>query len=164
MLVFYSYAAGTNIMSSFEYINGTKIIKIRFKLLNDVLIRTENINPTDLEIMIKCHITLNELITNMNKIYGSRQLSSITNDFVIIIVQLYSFFVSIDNSFHDGLYVKFIFKSLMMPTLITKIYFTAMNCQQVLSNKTDFGKLLRRFENSKISEEVSHLVYKMLNI
>lgn len=158
ILVIYSYSAGTNVMNSIEYINCAKIIKIRFKSLNKLLDTTQVISANDLEIMIECHLTLNGLITRMNEIFGSRQLSSITNDFVIIVVQLYSFFVAIDNNFNDVLIVKFLYGSLMLPSLMGKIYFTSTNCQKVQSQKNKFGKLLKKFENSKVSMEVSYLV------
>lgn len=159
ILVIYSYAGGINIMNSFEYINGTIIIKSRFKSLNDLLIRSEHINPNHLEIMIKCHLTLNELITHMNEIYGSRMLLSIANDFVIVIVQIYSFFVAIENGFNDVLYVKFLYGSLLQPLLMAKLYFVSTNCQKVLSHKNKFGKLLKKFESLKTILEFSHMVY-----
>lgn len=159
MLAIYSFSIGTNVMNSLEYINAAKIIKFRFKLLNKLIATTHDINPHDLETMMKCHFTLNDLITSMNEVFGSRQLSSITNDFVIIVVQLYSFFVAIDNNFNDVLYVKFLFGSLMLPSLMSKLYFTSTNCQKALSYKNKFGKLLKKFECLKVTTEVSYLVY-----
>lgn len=159
MLIIYSFAIGTNVMNSLEYINATKIIKFRFKLLNKLIATTQDIKPDDLEIMIECHFTLNGLITSLNEVFGSRQLTSITNDFVIIVVQLYSFFVAVDNDFNDVLYVKFLFGSLMLPSLMGKLYFTSMNCQKALSHKNKFGKLLKKFESSNVTKEVSYLVF-----
>lgn len=158
LLIIYNYSAGINVMGSIEYINGLKIIKSRFKSINELLATSQNIPAHDLETMFECHLTLNGLITRMNEIYGSRQLSSITNDFVIIVVQLYSFFVAIDNSFSDNLYVKFLYGSLMLPLLMSKLYITSTNCQKVLIHKKKFGKLLKKFENSKKFIEVSYLV------
>lgn len=160
ILVVYSYSAAVNIINSLEFINCAKIIKIRFKLLNDLLITTKVLTPNDLEIMIKCHVTLNGLICNLNEIYGSRLLFSITNDFVIIISQLYSFFVTIDTSFNDSLHVKYLYGSLMLPSLMAKLYFTSTNCQKALSNKNNFGKSLRKFENSKMTMEISYMVIR----
>lgn len=164
VLVVYNFSAAANLMNSLEFINGTKIIKIRFKYLNDLLARTHHLVPNDLEVMIECHLTLNRLIISMNEIYGSRQISSITNDFVIIIVQLYSFFVAVDNSFDGLFYVKFLYGLLMLPSLMSKTFFTSTNCQRVVCNKNDFGKLLRKFENSKITREISNLVCYMYSI
>lgn len=160
VLIIYNYSAGLNVMGSSEYLNGSKIIKYRFKSLNELLATSQVITANDLEKMIQCHLTLNGLITSMNKIYGSRQLSSITNDFVIIVVQLYSFFLAIDYNFNDDLYVKFLYGSLALPLLMSKIYFTSTTCQKVLSHKNKFGRLLKKFENSKHKEslEVSFLV------
>lgn len=160
ILIVYSYSAAVNIINSFDFINCGKIIKIRFKSLNDLIIQTNHLTVNDLKIMIECHLTLNGLITNINQIYGTRLLSSITNDFAIILVQLYSFFISIENSFDDGLYKKFLYGSLMLPSLMAKLYFVSTNCQKIVSNKKDFGKLLRKFENSKITVEMSHLVIR----
>lgn len=157
LLLIYNYSAGSGLVSALEYITCTKIIKLRLKLLNELLIRCDHINPTDLEVMIECHFTLSGLIINLNEIYGLRQLSSITNDFAIIIVNMYSFFVSINNDF---VYRKFLFGALMLPYLMSKIYFLVSNCQIVLINKNNFGKLLKKFENSKTSTEVSYLVYR----
>lgn len=163
ILLIYSYSAGINVMCSLEYINCAKIIKFRFKTLNELLATTNAVTAFQLETMIECHLMLNELITKMNEIFGSRQLSSITNDFVIIVVQLYSFFVAIDNNFSDDLYVKFLYGSLMLPSLMGKLYFTSTNCQKVQSHKIFFGKLLKKLENSTVSMEVYHLVI-ILNI
>lgn len=158
ILLIYSYSSGINVMGSLEYINCAKIIKYRFKSLNELLTTTKAVTGNQLETMIKCHLTLNELITKINEIFGSRQLSSITNDFVIIVVQLYSYFVAIDNNFSDVLYVKFLYGSLMLPSLMGKLYFTSTNCQKVQSHKKKFGKLLKKLENSMVSMEVTHLV------
>lgn len=132
ILIIYNYTAGAGLISSLEYINCAKIIKFRLKSLNDLLTTYQHINSKNLQIIIECHFTLNGLIINMNEIYGLRQLSGITNDFVIITVQLYSFFVSIDNDFNNFFYVKFLFGLLMLPQLIAKLYFTSTNCEEVI--------------------------------
>lgn len=158
ILIVYSYSAAVNIINSLDFINCGKIIKIRFKSLNDLIITTKAVTEIDLKLMIECHLILNELIDQINQIYGSRLLASITNDFVIILVQLYSFFVTIENSFVDGLYAKFLYGSLMLPSLMAKLYFTSTNCQKALNNKKDFGKFLRKLENSNMSMEMACLV------
>lgn len=95
----YNYTAGSGLVSAFEYIHCTRMIKCRLASLNEVL-RSQQINSNYLEIIMKCNFTLNGLIIEMNKIFGLRQLSSITNDFVVVLVQLYSFFVAIENGFN----------------------------------------------------------------
>lgn len=152
ILLVYNYATGSDLVSAFQYIHCTQIIKFRFESLNDIL-RTQYVKPKDLETMIECHSTLNGLISKINEIFGVRQLSSITNDFVIILVQMYSFFVSIENGFNHFVYLKFLIGSLMIPYLMTKLFYMATNCQKVLSNKKNFGKLLREIENLKTTDE-----------
>lgn len=163
IVLIYNYAAGSGLTSAMEYIHCTKMVKFRFESLNDIL-RTHNINPKDLKTMIECHYTLNGLITKMNAIFGLRQLSSITNDFVIILVQLYSFFVSIENDFRHFIYVKFLIGSLMIPYLVAKIFFMSTNCHTVLNNKKKFGNLLKRIENLRTTDEdIFSLVYTLYN-
>lgn len=160
LLLIYNYTSGCGLMNSLEFNNCTRIIKFRFKLLNDLLLKQfECIKPNDLEIMIKCHFKLNELINDVNEIYGIKQLSTITNDFVVIIVNMYAFLVSIENNFGEFGYVKFLFGSLMLPSLTTKLYFTVTNCQQALSNKKYFGQLLKKlYYFQTTNDEVSNLV------
>lgn len=161
IVLLYNFTAGSGLTSAYEYIHCTKMIKCRLESLN-VVLRTERINSKNLEIMIKCHFTLHRLIIKMNKIYGLRQLSSITNDFVIILVQLYSYFVSIENGW-QFVYVKYLIGSLMLPYLMAKLFFMSTCCQQVLSNKKKFGNLLKKLENLKtVDEEISSLVYLLL--
>lgn len=158
LLLIYNYTSGSGLMNSLEYNNCTRIIRFRFKLLNELLIKKlENINSNDLEIMINCYFTLNELINDMNGIYGLRQLSTIANDFVVILVNMYSFLVSIEHKFSEFGYVKFLFGSLMLPSLMTKLYFTSTNCQGVVSNKKYFGKLIKKLNNFPMTKEGSHL-------
>lgn len=159
IMLVYNYSAGSGLMSSLEYNNCTKILKYRFNLLNDLLIsKSQFINPNDLEVMVKCHFTLNGLIHYLNEIYGLRQLCTITNDFVIIVVNIYVFFLSIDSGWNDFDHIKFLFGAVMLPPLITKMYFTVTNCQEVLSNKKYFGKLLKKLNDEKITIEGSALV------
>lgn len=162
LLIIYNYTAGAGLMTSLEFNNCTRIVKFRFKLLNNLLIKNfKFIKPNDLEIMIKCHFILNELINDINEIYGLKQLSTITNDFAVILVNMYAFLVSIENNFGEFGYVKFLFGSLMLPSLMTKLYFTVTNCQEAVNNKKYFGQLLKKLTYLPTTDEgVSNLVYR----
>lgn len=165
LLLIYNYSSGSALTNSLELNNFARIIKFRFKKLNHLLIKKfEYIDPYELEIMIKCHSTLNELINDINEIYGLKQLSAITNDFLIIIVNMFAYLVSIKNNFSEFNSVRFLFGSIMLPSLMSKLYFTSHNCQKAVKNKNNFGKLLKNLNHLKMTEEVSHLVCISLGI
>lgn len=164
LLLIYNYSAGSGLTSSLEFNNLARIIKFRLKLLNNLLIKKfDHIDTKNLEIMIKCHSTLNGLIKDVNEIYGLKQLAAITNDFVVIIVNMFAYLVSIENNFSEFSSVRFLFGSLMLPSLIMKLYFTTTNCQKAVNNKKYFGILLKNLNHSKMTEEVSHLVCMVEN-
>lgn len=48
----------------------------------------------------------------------------------------------------------------MIPYLLAKLFFMSTCCQNVLSNKKIFGKLLKKLENLKTTDgEISSLVF-----
>lgn len=161
VLIVSSFTDGLAIMSSIEYYYCTKIIQTRFKALNKIIIKTKKLKPNELEIMISCHYKLNYLICLINKMFGFKQLLSITNDFGTVIIQLYSFFISVDNNFDDFMYMKFLSGALMTPILVTKIVVTAKSCHKTIALKNKFGKLLKKIKNLKIDEPISILVCRM---
>lgn len=158
ILIIINFTDGSSLMSSVEYYYCTKIIQKRFKALNKLIIKSKKLKPNELEIMITCHYKLNYLICLINKIFGLKQLVSITNDFSVIIIQLYSFFISVENNFDDFIYMKFLSGSLMTPILVTKIVGTARCCQKTIALKKKFGKLLKKIEYLKSDGDVSILV------
>lgn len=158
ILIINNFTDGLAIMSSLEYYYCTKIIQRRFKALNKLIVNTQKLIPNELDIMITCHYKLNYLISLINKIFGFKLLLSITNDFGTIIIQLYSFFISVDNNFDDFVYMKFLSGALMTPILITKIVSTVKSCHTTIALKNNFGKHLKKKNYLKINGPVSILV------
>lgn len=158
ILIINNFTDGLAIISSVEYYYCTKIIQKRFKALNKLITKSESIKPNELELMITCHYKLNYLISLINKMFGLKQLLSITNDFGIVTIQLYSFFISVDNNFDDFVYMKFLSGALMTPILVTKIVVVAKSCHETIAVKNKFGKLLKKFKNLEIDGPVSVLV------
>lgn len=158
ILIINNFSEGLAIISSVEYYYCTKIIQKRFKALNNLIINSEKIKPNELELMISCHYKLNYLICLINKMFGLKQLLSIANDFSIVTIQLYSFFISVDNNFDDFVYMKFLSGALMTPILVTKIVVTAKSCHKTIAVKNKFGKLLKKVKNLEIGGPVSVLV------
>lgn len=158
IIIVNNFNDGLALMSSVDYFYCTKIIQKRLKALNKLVIQNQKLKPNELEIMITCHYKLNNLICLINKMFGLKQLLSITNDFAIVIVQLYSFFISVDNNFDDFVYMKFLSGALMTPILVTKIVITVQSCHKTIALKNNFGKLLLKIQNLKIDEPVSILV------
>lgn len=167
--IIFNFINGIEIISSFEYFYLTKIIKYRFNSLNNELIEiveTSKIVPSQLESMIKCHFLINCLITDMNTIYGLIKLSSIVNDFLLFLSQLYAFFVSIDSkaifSYSNS---KYLIGLMSLPFVIGKMVTTANGCQKAIKAQKNFGKLLKTLEsNEEVSDLVKILVVCLKNI
>lgn len=158
--IIFNFINGVEIISSFEYFYWTKIIKYRFNSVNSLLIEiieTSNIVPSQLESMIKSHILINCLITDVNKIYGIIKLSSIGNDFLLFLAQFYAFFVSIDGSDSILNYSnsKYFIGLMSLPFVFGKMVTTAIGCQKTKKAQSNFGKLLKTVEYNK---EISYLV------
>lgn len=158
LMIISNFTDGLAIMSSLEYYYCSKIIQKRFKAMNKFIIKTEKLQPNELDLMIACHYKFSYLICSINKMFGLKQLLSITNDFSIVTIQLYSFFISVDNNFNDFVYIKFLTGALMLPILVTRIVVTAKNCQKTIDLKNNFGKLLKKIKDLKSHEFVSILV------
>lgn len=158
--IIFNFINGVEIISSVEYFYWTKIIKYRFNSVNNALIEiigTSKIVPFQLESMIKSHLLINCLITDVNKIYGLIKLSSIGNDFFLFLAQFYAFFISIDNresilSYSNS---KYLIGLLSLPFVIGKQIATVNGCQKALKAQNNFGKLIKTLESNK---EVSDLV------
>lgn len=153
----FTYANGTELMSSFEYFYCTKLIAYRIKCLNNLVIDDvikSTITPLKLELLIKSHFTLNNLIGEINKIHGLRKLVSITNDFIMSVSQFYGLFISFEDSFTNYAELKYLFELLITPFLLFKLVITSISCQETMAAKNKFGKLLKQIEGGDVSDLV----------
>lgn len=159
--IIFNFINGAEIVSSLEYFYLTKIIKYRFNAVNKLLkesIKTSKIYPSQIDAMIKSHISTNCLITDLNNIHGVKKLSSLTNDFFLFLSQFYAFFISLDNgksilSFSNS---KYLIGLMSMPFTIGKIVTTAIGCKKAIKAQHNFGKLLKAIGNNA---DGSELVY-----
>lgn len=159
----FTFVNGAEIMSSYDYYYSTKLIKYRFRALNGYLIDSmENfkINPCQLEAMIRCHSTLNNLINDFNQMYGLKKLLGITNDFVLILSQFYGIFMSIEDNIHRILHIKFLCGIMTIPSLIFKMAIITKTCQDTVAAKNKFGKLLKAYNKmeTNFNQTISELV------
>lgn len=162
-LIFVStFTYGSDLFTSIDYYYSIKIIQIRFKSLNQLIIGTSLIAPNELQIMIESHYILNQLITEINQIHGFKKLFNITNDFLFIITQLYAIFTLIDSKELNLMYMKVLLGLIIMPVLIAKIVFTAHCCEETVAYKKMFGKLLKGMNNFECSGTISDLVYSLI--
>lgn len=146
LAIVYSFTYGSAFTASFDYYYCTKLIKYRFKALNNKLIEEINlskISPCKLQVMIKCHFTLNDLIKDINEIHGFKKLMTISNDFTLIVSQLYALFISINSNFSSYIHIQYLFELLTMPYIVINLVVTAKVCQETISCKNMFGKLLK---------------------
>lgn len=159
--IIFNFINGTELISSFHYNFWTKIITYRFNTLNNLL-KTSHMIPSQLEAMIKNHISINALITDVNKIYGFRKLYSIANDFFVLLAQLYAFFLSIDDKESIFSYTnsKYLLGLTSIPIVIIKIVVTTKSCEKAIKAQKTFGKLLKTFQNNqKVSDLVNFLYF-----
>lgn len=155
----FNFINGIEIISSFEYYYLTKIIKFRFSAINNVLIESiesSKIVPSQVESMIQCHISINRIITDLNKSYGFRKLFGIANDFFLILTQFYACFVLIDNTSNiRRMDLKNLMGLLTIPCVVVKVVVTAITCQKAIKAQMNFGKLLKTFQkNADVSDLV----------
>lgn len=158
--IIFNYINGSEIVSSFEYYYLTKVIKYRFNSITNLLtksIESSKIIPSQLEDMIQCHISINHIITNLNKIFGFRKLFGIANDFFLIFTQFYAIFVVFENrsSMKAQIDTKNLIGMLTIPYVIVKVLATAISCQEAVKAQKNFGKFLKTFQNN---ENISDLV------
>lgn len=167
----FNFFNGAEVMNSYDYYYCTKLIKYRFRALNGHLIdsmETSKMNPCKLEEMIKCHSTLNNLIKDLNQIYGLKMLLRITNNFVLILSQACGVLIAIEHNFNSYLRIKYLCGLLTVPFLIIKMVIIAKACEDTVAVKNMFGKLLRAYnkiETNLFNQTISDLVkLKLLNL
>lgn len=158
-----TFTYGSDLFTSIDYFYSIKLIQIRFKSLNTIIIGTSNITSNELEILIESHFTLNRLITELNHIHGLKKLINITNDFVFVITQLYAIFVIIDEHIFTSVYMNVLLGLLVMPVLLAKMVLTATCCEETVAAKKLFGQLLKSIDNFECNGLISDLVTRFFD-